>query len=65
MIKLIDFGTAGKVDPTSGIKGLKGTSYYVAPEVLQEGKAYNEKCDIWSLGVIMYVLLTGSAPFNG
>ena len=41
VIKVIDFGTAGLVDPTKGITGLKGTSYYVAPEVLDEAKSYN------------------------
>lgn len=64
-VKIIDFGTAGRVDPKKGIIGLKGTSYYVAPEVIDEKYAYDEKCDIWSIGVIMYVLLTGCAPFNG
>ena len=38
-------------------------SYYNAPEVLN--KCYNEKCDIWSCGVIMYFLLTARPPFGG
>jgi len=32
---------------------------------LDESKSYDQKCDIWSMGVILYILMTGSAPFNG
>ena len=62
-IKLIDFGTAQKFDPKKKMTTVIGTPYYVAPEVLKG--SYNEKCDIWGIGVIMYILLSGVPPFNG
>lgn len=48
---------------------LTGTSFYIAPEVvsagLEGGKAYNSKCDIWSIGVICFIILSGKMPFYG
>ena len=62
-LKLIDFGTTKLFEKGESLTKFIGTSYYIAPEVLKE--YYNEKCDIWSCGVIMYILLTGYPPFNG
>jgi calcium-dependent protein kinase len=61
-LKLIDFGLSKQVKDKK-MKTIVGTPYYIAPEVLQ-GK-YGVKCDIWSLGVIMYILLSGYLPFGG
>ena len=41
-----------------------GTPFYMAPEIFNE-KKYNEKADIWSIGIVMYILLTGKAPYFG
>jgi calcium-dependent protein kinase len=40
-----------------------GTPYYISPDILN--KNYNEKCDIWSCGVLLYALLSGTIPFGG
>jgi len=62
-IKIIDFGTSLVYDPNKKLDEKLGTPYYIAPEVL--GKNYGSKCDIWSIGVIVYILLSGIPPFNG
>ncbi|CAG9322022.1 unnamed protein product [Blepharisma stoltei] len=62
-IKLIDFGAAIVNRDSDHYKNAMGTSYYVAPEVLTG--EYNEKCDMWSCGVISYILLSGQPPFEG
>ena len=63
IVKICDFGTSTIFEKGAVQKKLVGSSYYIAPEVLK--KYYNEKCDIWSLGVIMYILLSARPPFGG
>merc|ERR1711879_431836 len=57
LIKIIDFGFACKVEDGQNLETRVGTAYYVAPEVL--AGSYNHMCDLWSCGVIMYVMLCG------
>jgi len=69
-IKLIDFGYAGIWAPEKELTGLCGTPDYVAPEVLtwydddDEGRPYGKGSDMWSLGVLLYVILSGCSPFS-
>ena len=63
-VKLIDFGTSDKMKKGQKLDLQVGTPYYTAPEVLNN-KGYNEKCDLWSCGVMMYLMLCGKQPFNG
>lgn len=63
-VKIIDFGLSRHDDAALGIMQTKvGTPYYVAPEVLR--REYTKSCDIWSIGVIAYILLCGYPPFYG
>ncbi len=62
-IKIIDFGTAKIFKKSKNERTVVGSSYYIAPEVLKQ--KYNEKCDTWSVGVILYMLIVGRAPFDG
>lgn len=69
-LKLADFGLSAKWEKDlrkeliqSGRNKILGTSYYIAPEIL--AKDYDEKCDIWSLGVLLYILVSACPPFDG
>ncbi len=71
-VKITDFGLAKKIDDSSGgnLKTFCGTPQYFAPEVLQRKNSvkgtgrYSIEADMWSVGVIMYVLLCGAFPFQ-
>jgi calcium-dependent protein kinase len=75
-IKIIDFGLSCRTlprqqqqqqqsPPLLGVMNSRvGTPYYVAPEVLTQDE-YTNKCDVWSIGVIAYLVLSGTLPFHG
>lgn len=62
-VKLIDFGISVKFEKDTKLKEKTGTVLYIAPEVIDG--SYDEKCDIWSCGVLMYMMLCGIPPFYG
>ncbi|CDQ68538.1 unnamed protein product [Oncorhynchus mykiss] len=62
-VKLCDFGFARIIGEKSFRRSVVGTPAYLAPEVLRS-KGYNRSLDMWSVGVIVYVSLSGTFPFN-
>lgn len=62
-LKATDFGLSVFFKPGDVFKDLVGSAYYVAPEVLR--RSYGHECDVWSAGVMLYILLSGVPPFWG
>lgn len=62
-MKLIDFGFSKVWDPDTKMYNSCGTLAYIAPEVLR--KSYDSQCDMWSFGVVVFILLVGYMPFSG
>jgi calcium-dependent protein kinase len=64
-IKLIDFGLSNRYNQlmTMSMSSMVGTRNYLSPDVIR-GKNYGPACDIWSIGIIMYILLCGNFPFD-
>ena len=62
-LKICDFGASKILEKGQINQRFIGSSYYIAPEVIRQN--YNEKCDLWSCGVILYIMLIGSPPFKG
>lgn len=64
VVKITDFGFACQLDPTKAEKLSLGSPMYTAPEVIKQ-ISYDSRCDVWSLGVMTFMMLTGRAPFMG
>lgn len=64
-VKLVDFGFSRiSINGTASMVEFVGTPYYIAPEIVNQ-EAYGSKCDIWSLGVLVYEIIAGEYPFQG
>jgi calcium-dependent protein kinase len=61
-VKLVDFGNGARFRNNLPLTKVVGTTYTAAPEVFRE--CYDERCDVWSLGVVTYILLSGRRPFE-
>lgn len=62
-IKMIDFGTARGFEVSEVLRSKVGSPYYMAPEVLNEN--YTQLCDCWSLGIMLFAMLSCRIPFDG
>ena len=65
-VKLIDFGTACAYDPREGMNKVAGTIMFMSPEMMIRDRAnvtFDLKCDIWALGILTFIILSGAFPY--
>lgn len=62
-VRIIDFGLAARLDGSTPLSHERGTRQYMAPEVFYH--SYNQSADMWSLGVMVFMMLTGASPWQG
>ena len=65
MVKLIDFGFSVLSAPNQRLKVFCGTPSYMAPEITRKSDYEGRPVDIWALGVLLFVMITGQFPFRG
>lgn len=65
IIKIIDFGFSVKVSSDKKLNIFCGTPSYMAPEIVKKTEYFGKSADIWSLGILLYVMLFGKFPFRG
>jgi calcium-dependent protein kinase len=61
-VRLIDFGLAATSQARNNLTAIAGTPYYMAPEVIKS--KYGKQSDLWSIGVVLYTLVSGYLPFQ-
>jgi len=62
-VKMIDFGLSKDFSKTNTMITMIGSPFYIAPEVIAQ--KYNKNIDMWSLGVVLYIMVSGKVPFPG
>lgn len=65
VVKIIDFGFSTNIKSDRKLPFVCGTPHYMSPELAQKKEHYGPPADIWALGVMLYILLTGRLPFTG
>ncbi|KAJ3443355.1 serine/threonine-protein kinase fhke-related [Anaeramoeba flamelloides] len=63
-VKLADFGFSRTFSEENKMITVVGTSNYLAPEIFKTSQGYNEECDLWSAGIVLYIMLSGLMPFS-